>query len=271
MSKYAIGIDYGTLSVRALLVNIETGEEVAASIYEYPHGVMEEHIPSGKKLPVGWALQDPQDYLEGLLVTVRDVVSRNKILPGEVVGIIGKNGAGKSTLLKIIAGVLQPTKGSVSANGKIVPMLELGSGFDMELNGVENIYLNGAILGYTKEFLDSKFEEIVEFSELEQFMDVPVKNFSSGMFSRLAFAVATIGQPDILIVDEVLSVGDFHFQQKCEARINRMKENGATILFVSHNMEQVRNLCSRIVWLEHGRVHSIGDADELCREYQEAE
>ena len=191
--------------------------------------------------------------------------------PGEVVGIIGKNGAGKSTLLKIIAGVLQPTKGSVSANGKIVPMLELGSGFDMELNGVENIYLNGAILGYTKEFLDSKFEEIVEFSELEQFMDVPVKNFSSGMFSRLAFAVATIGQPDILIVDEVLSVGDFHFQQKCEARINRMKENGATILFVSHNMEQVRNLCSRIVWLEHGRVHSIGDADELCREYQEAE
>ena len=191
--------------------------------------------------------------------------------PGEVVGIIGKNGAGKSTLLKIIAGVLQPTKGSVSANGKIVPMLELGSGFDMELNGVENIYLNGAILGYTKEFLDSKFEEIVEFSELEQFMDVPVKNFSSGMFSRLAFAVATIGQPDILIVDEVLSVGDFHFQQKCEARINRMKENGATILFVSHNMEQVRNLCSRIVWLEHGRVRSIGDADELCREYQEAE
>ena len=119
--------------------------------------------------------------------------------------------------------------------------------------------------------MEEHYEEIVEFSELEQFMDVPVKNFSSGMFSRLAFAVATIGQPDILIVDEVLSVGDFHFQQKCEARINRMKENGATILFVSHNMEQVRNLCSRIVWLEHGRVHSIGDADELCREYQEAE
>ena len=119
--------------------------------------------------------------------------------------------------------------------------------------------------------MEEHYEEIVEFSELEQFMDVPVKNFSSGMFSRRAFAVATIGQPDILIVDEVLSVGDFHFQQKCEARINRMKENGATILFVSHNMEQVRNLCSRIVWLEHGRVHSIGDADELCREYQEAE
>ena len=119
--------------------------------------------------------------------------------------------------------------------------------------------------------MEEHYKEIVEFSELEQFMDVPVKNFSSGMFSRLAFAVATIGQPDILIVDEVLSVGDFHFQQKCEARINRMKENGATILFVSHNMEQVRNLCSRIVWLEHGRVHSIGDADELCREYQEEE
>ena len=174
-------------------------------------------------------------------------------------------------MLKTIAGVLKPTEGSVTVNGIVAPLIELGAGFDFDLTAKENIYLNGAILGHSREVMDQHYEDIVEFSELDQFMDVPVKNFSSGMFSRLAFAVATIGQPDILIVDEVLSVGDFHFQQKCEARINRMKENGATILFVSHNMEQVRNLCSRIVWLEHGRVRSIGDADELCREYQEAE
>ena len=190
---------------------------------------------------------------------------------GEAVALVGKNGSGKSTLLKTIAGVLKPTKGSVEIKGTVAPMIELGAGFDMDLTATENVYLNGAILGYPREMLDENMEKIIEFSELRDFMDVPIKNFSSGMFSRLAFAVATIGQPDILIVDEVLSVGDFHFQQKCEARINRMKENGATILFVSHNMEQVRNLCSRIVWLEHGRVHSIGDADELCREYQEAE
>ena len=174
-------------------------------------------------------------------------------------------------MLKIIAGVMKPTCGSVKTSGVIAPLIELGAGFDFDLTAKENVFLNGTLLGYTREYLEKHYEEIVEFSELYQFMDVPVKNFSSGMFSRLAFAVATIGQPDILIVDEVLSVGDFHFQQKCEARINRMKENGATILFVSHNMEQVRNLCSRIVWLEHGRVRSIGDADELCREYQEAE
>ena len=185
--------------------------------------------------------------------------------------IVGPNGSGKSTMLKIIAGVMKPTRGSVKTSGVIAPLIELGAGFDFDLTAKENVFLNGTLLGYTREYLEEHYEEIVEFSELDQFMDVPVKNFSSGMFSRLAFAVATIGQPDILIVDEVLSVGDFHFQQKCEARINRMKENGATILFVSHNMEQVRNLCSRIVWLEHGRVHSIGDAGELCREYQEAE
>ena len=194
-----------------------------------------------------------------------------EVYKGETLGLIGVNGSGKSTMLKIIAGVMKPTRGSVKTSGVIAPLIELGAGFDFDLTAKENVFLNGTLLGYTREYLEEHYKEIVEFSELEQFMDVPVKNFSSGMFSRLAFAVATIGQPDILIVDEVLSVGDFHFQQKCEARINRMKENGATILFVSHNMEQVRNLCSRIVWLEHGRVHSIGDADELCREYQEAE
>ena len=194
-----------------------------------------------------------------------------EVYKGETLGLIGVNGSGKSTMLKIIAGVMKPTCGSVKTSGVIAPLIELGAGFDFDLTAKENIFLNGTLLGYTREYLEEHYEEIVEFSELDQFMDVPVKNFSSGMFSRLAFAVATIGQPDILIVDEVLSVGDFHFQQKCEARINRMKENGATILFVSHNMEQVRNLCSRIVWLEHGRVRSIGDADVLFREYQKAE
>ena len=204
----------------------------------------------------------PKTILHDISLDIRDK---------EFVGIIGPNGSGKSTMLKIIAGVMKPTCGSVKTSGVIAPLIELGAGFDFDLTAKENVFLNGTLLGYTREYLEEHYEEIVEFSELDQFMDVPVKNFSSGMFSRLAFAVATIGQPDILIVDEVLSVGDFHFQQKCEARINRMKENGATILFVSHNMEQVRNLCSRIVWLEHGRVRSIGDADELCREYQEAE
>ena len=176
-----------------------------------------------------------------------------EVYKGETLGLIGVNGSGKSTMLKIIAGVMKPTCGSVKTSGVIAPLIELGAGFDFDLTAKENVFLNGTLLGYTREYLEEHYEEIVEFSELDQFMDVPVKNFSSGMFSRLAFAVATIGQPDILIVDEVLSVG------------------GATILFVSHNMEQVRNLCSRIVWLEHGRVRSIGDADELCREYQEAE
>ena len=193
-----------------------------------------------------------------------------EVYKGETLGLIGVNGSGKSTMLKIIAGVMKPTSGSVEVTGVVAPLIELGAGFDFDLTAKENIFLNGTLLGYSREYLTEHYQEIVEFSELESFMDVPVKNFSSGMFSRLAFAVATIGLPDVLIVDEVLSVGDFHFQQKCEARINHMKENGTTILFVSHNMEQVRNLCSRIVWLEHGRVRKIGDADTLCQEYQES-
>ena len=208
-----------------------------------------------------------------------------EVYKGETLGLIGVNGSGKSTMLKIIAGVMKPTCGSVKTSGVIAPLIELGAGFDFDLTAKENVFLNGTLLGYTREYLEEHYEEIghskkfmaehfdeiVEFAGIEKFLDSPIKNFSSGMKARLGFAVATVVKPDVLIVDEVLSVGDFHFQQKCEARINRMKENGATILFVSHNMEQVRNLCSRIVWLEHGRVHSIGDADELCREYQEAE
>jgi len=150
----------------------------------------------------------------------------------------------------------------------VAPLIELGAGFDFELTARENVFLNGTILGYTREYMKQHYDDIVEFSELGTFMDVPVKNFSSGMVSRLAFAIATIGTPDILIVDEVLSVGDYHFQQKCEARINWMKEQGTTILFVSHNIEQIKALCNRVIWLEHGHVLRMGTADEVCQEYQ---
>ena len=189
---------------------------------------------------------------------------------GELTALIGANGAGKSTMLKIIAGVLKPTCGSVSVQGSVAPLIELGAGFDFDLTAKENVFLNGALLGYSREYLQAHYQDIVEFSELGSFMDVPVKNFSSGMVSRLAFAIATIGEPDVLIVDEVLSVGDYHFQQKCEARIQRMKENGTTILFVSHNMQQVKSLCNKIVWLEQGKVKKIGNPEEICTEYQNA-
>ncbi len=187
---------------------------------------------------------------------------------GEVVGIIGKNGAGKSTLLKIIAGVLQPTEGKVTVNGKIVPMLELGSGFDMELNGKENIYLNGAILGYTKEFLDSKFDEIVEFSELGDFIYMPIRNYSSGMMARLAFSIATVVKPEILIVDEILSVGDAAFQAKSLNRMMELMSGGTTVLFVTHTLEQVEGMCNRAVWLEDHKVKLVGEAKEVCEEYR---
>ena len=187
---------------------------------------------------------------------------------GEVVGIIGKNGAGKSTLLKIIAGVLQPTEGKVTVNGKIVPMLELASGFDVELNGKENIYLNGAILGYTKEFLDSKFDEIVEFSELGDFIYMPIRNYSSGMMARLAFSIATVVKPEILIVDEILSVGDAAFQAKSLNRMMELMSGGTTVLFVTHTLEQVEGMCNRAVWLEDHKVKLVGEAKEVCEEYR---
>lgn len=190
------------------------------------------------------------------------------VYKGESLGLIGRNGSGKSTMLKIIAGVLKPTNGTVKVDGTVAPLIELGAGFDFDLTAKENVFLNGALLGHSREFMQEHYNDIVEFSELGAFMDVPVKNFSSGMVSRLAFAIATIGTPDVLIVDEVLSVGDYHFQQKCEARINRMKEQGTTILFVSHSMDQVKSLCSRIVWLESGQIRRMGDVDDICEEYQ---
>lgn len=183
---------------------------------------------------------------------------------GEAVALVGKNGSGKSTLLKTIAGVLKPTKGSVEIKGTVAPMIELGAGFDMDLTATENVYLNGAILGYPREMLDENMEKIIEFSELKDFMDVPIKNFSSGMFARLGFAVATIYTPDILIVDEILSVGDWQFQAKCHRRIQEMLEQGTTLLFVSHSMDQVRQVCNRAILLEHGHMIMDDKVDKVC-------
>lgn len=190
-----------------------------------------------------------------------------QVKKGEVIGFIGSNGAGKSTLLKIVAGVMKPTKGRVDSYGNICPMIELGAGFDPQLTARENIYLNGAVMGYTKELIDSKFNEIVEFSELKDFLDVPVQNFSSGMVARLAFSIATIVEPEILIVDEILSVGDIAFQAKSERKMLSMINGGTTVLFVSHSIEQIKKMCDRVVWLEHGKMIKIG-GNEICDEYK---
>lgn len=197
-----------------------------------------------------WALKD-------ISVTINE---------GEVVGFIGANGAGKSTLLKIVAGVMKPTKGKVLAYGNICPMIELGAGFDPQLTARENIYLNGAVMGYSKELIDSKFNEIVEFSELENFLDVPVQNFSSGMSARLAFSIATIVEPEILIVDEILSVGDIAFQRKSEEKMLSMINGGTTVLYVSHSIEAIKKLCDKVVWIEQGVIKKIG-GKEICDEY----
>ena len=193
-----------------------------------------------------------------------------EVKQGEVVGFVGSNGAGKSTLLKVIAGVMKPTKGSVEVYGNICPMIELGAGFDMDLTARENIYLNGAVMGYSKQFIDSKFNEIVEFSELKDFLEVPVKNFSSGMVARLAFSIATVVDPEILIVDEILSVGDMAFQQKSENKMRSMIGGGTTVLFVSHSIDQIKKICDRAVWLEHGKVQMIGKSDEVCEAYKKS-
>lgn len=190
---------------------------------------------------------------------------------GEVLGIIGHNGAGKSTLLKVISGILKPTEGSVQVDGTIAPMLELGSGFDFDLTGRENVFLNGAILGYSEEFLKDKYQDIVYFSELGQFIDVPLRNYSSGMVARLAFSVATMVHPDILIVDEVLSVGDANFQTKSKQRMMELMTGGTTVLFVSHDLNQVRELCDEVLWLESGNVVMVGASKQVCDAYQRKE
>ncbi len=190
-----------------------------------------------------------------------------EIKKGEVVGIVGNNGAGKSTLLKVISGILKPTKGKVTLQGNVVPMLELGSGFDFDLTGRENIFLNGAILGYSEEYLKEKYDEIVEFSELGDFINIPVRNYSSGMVMRLAFSIASIVNPDILIVDEILAVGDVAFQEKSYNRMMELMSHGTTVLLVSHSIEQVRARCDRVIWLDHGNIVAVGDTQEICDRY----
>lgn len=192
-----------------------------------------------------------------------------KVPKGEVVGLVGTNGSGKSTMLKIIAGVLEPSEGECIVRGNIAPLIELGAGFDPELTARENIYLNGSLLGYTSQFIDSHLDEIIDFAELHDFMDMPLKNYSSGMVARIAFAIATITDPDILIVDETLSVGDVFFQEKCERRIQRFIDSGdVTVLFVSHSIEQVERLCQKAVWIEKGHLRMVGDVKDVCDQYR---
>ena len=187
---------------------------------------------------------------------------------GEVLGIIGHNGAGKSTLLKVISGILKPSEGSVTVHGNIVPMLELGSGFDYDMTGRENIFLNGAILGYSKKFLESKCQEIIDFSELGEFIEEPLRNYSSGMMMRLAFSIATVVEPEILIVDEILAVGDADFQAKSKKRMMELMSGGTTVLMVSHTMSQTRELCDKVLWIEHGQMQGFGETKELCDAYE---
>ena len=193
-----------------------------------------------------------------------------KVKKGEAWGIIGTNGSGKSTLLKLICGILKPYKGNVAIRGTIAPLIELGAGFDSELTARENIFLNGAVLGHSERFMKEKFDEVVDFAELRDFLDMPIKNYSSGMAARLGFSIATVVQPDILIVDEVLSVGDYAFQQKCEARMHGMLENGTTLLYVSHSIESVRSLCNKALWLDKGNVRMNGDVMEVSQRYMES-
>lgn len=199
-----------------------------------------------------------------------DDVSFN-VEKGETIGLIGTNGAGKSTTLKVISGILKPTEGKVVVRGNIVPMLELGAGFDLELTGKENIYLNGAILGYTKEYLESKYEEIVDFAEIREFIDMPIRNYSSGMMARLAFSIASVVQPEILIVDEILAVGDVKFQEKSYKRMRELMSGGATVLFVSHDLKKIEQLCDHVVWLEKGKIKMYGNAKEVCSAYSKAQ
>jgi lipopolysaccharide transport system ATP-binding protein len=186
---------------------------------------------------------------------------------GEAWALIGENGCGKSTLLKLISGIYTPTAGNISVRGSIAPLIELGAGFDLELTAKENIYLNGAMLGYGEKFMKEHFEEIINFAELSEFINVPIKNFSSGMVARLGFSIATMVKADILIIDEILAVGDIAFQQKCYKKMKQMMDNGTTVLFVSHDLGQVRKLCQHGVWLKRGVVQMIGKAEDVCTAY----
>lgn len=189
---------------------------------------------------------------------------------GEAWGIVGTNGSGKSTLLKLICGILKPYKGEVLINGNIAPLIELGAGFDGDLTARENIFLNGAVLGFSKKYMQEHFDEIVEFAELQDFLDMPIKNYSSGMAARLGFSIATVIKPEILIVDEVLSVGDYAFQQKCEKRMHELLGSGTTLLYVSHSIDSVKEICDHALWIDHGIEKAQGDVNLITEEYMKS-
>lgn len=193
-----------------------------------------------------------------------------KVRKGEAWGLIGTNGSGKSTLLKLICGIMKPYKGKVIINGTIAPLIELGAGFDGELTARENIFLNGAVLGHSKKYMQEHFDEIVDFAELRDFLDMPIKNYSSGMAARLGFSIATVVKPDILIVDEVLSVGDWAFQQKCQSRMRKMLDDGVTLLYVSHDIESVKYLCDHALWLDKGINRMSGEVNDVCKAYMDS-
>ena len=190
------------------------------------------------------------------------------IRKGSIYGFLGPNGAGKSTMLKAVAGVLKPTKGSIYVEGSIAPLIELGAGFDPELTARENVFMNGAVLGYSMTYMQKCYQEIMDFSELREFEDVPVKNFSSGMYARLGFAIATTVKPDILIIDEILAVGDYRFQEKCQKRISRLMGGSTTVLLVSHSTDTIKKFCNRAAWLENGELKAIGTAEDICDQYE---
>ena len=235
------------ISVEHVSMRFSLASEKVTSFKEYVIKTAKKQLSYGEF----WALKDVS-------------FSVNK---GDALGLIGLNGSGKSTMLKVIAGVLKPTKGSVTVRGSVAPLIELGAGFDYDLTAEENVYLNGALLGYPRAEMEKHYNDIVEFSELHDFMNVPVKNFSSGMISRLAFSIATIGIPDILIVVEVLSVGDFRFQEKCKNCIKNMLDKGTTLLFVSHSIEQVEELCNKVVWLDKGNLKMAGESRNIAEIY----
>ena len=192
-----------------------------------------------------------------------------QVREGEAWGLIGSNGSGKSTMLKAISGIIKPYKGSITVNGSVAPLIELGAGFDPECTARENIYLNGCVLGHSLKFMEEHFDEIVDFADIHKFLDSPVKNYSSGMKARLGFSIATMVKPDILIVDEILSVGDYKFRQKCEKRMKELLDGGTTLLYVSHNIEEVKRLCDHVIWIDHGRMRMVGDVEAVCDAYME--
>ena len=194
-----------------------------------------------------------------------------QVRKGEVFGLVGLNGSGKSTMLKLVSGIYKPTSGNIRVDGVLAPLIELGAGFDMNLTARENVYLNGSVMGYSKKFIQEKFDEIIDFAELRDFVDVPLKNYSSGMVARLAFAVATMTKPDILIADEILSVGDFLFQEKCEKRMAELLSGGTTVILVSHSIEQIERMCNKVAWLDHGHLRRLGPTKEVTAEYRKFE